>query len=97
MFFLKNILYNSRMLLSLMFSLHLPFPTLLAPTATTLSSQQKRLVDEFLPEEVAFSSLWVTCNAVGHTAAFFCYDRFFFTVILSLSHVILSIPGNKSS
>lgn len=43
---LKNILY-SQFLLSLMFSLHLSFSTLPAPTAITLSSQQKSLVDNF--------------------------------------------------
>lgn len=67
--FLKDILYPSQFLLSLMFSLHLPFPVLPTPTATTLSPQKKSLVNEFLPKEIVCASLWVTCNAEGYTAA----------------------------
>lgn len=67
--FLNNVHHPSQFLLSLMFSLHLPFPRLPAPAATTLSPQNEILVDEFWPEDAVYASLWVTCNAVEHAAA----------------------------
>lgn len=70
--FLKNILYPLQFLLTLMFSLHLPFPIPTTPTATALSPQKKELMGWILPEEIVCASLWVTCNAVttqGHAAA----------------------------